>query len=53
MPLIDIKVIEAVTGVEGEGVRDLTHVAITETPSGSWALVESPSLPKRCGQPAA
>jgi 4-oxalocrotonate tautomerase len=32
------RVSEAVIGVEGEGLRELTHVAITETPSGSWAI---------------
>ncbi len=36
------RVSEAVIGVEGEGLRDFTHVAITETPSGSWAIGGKP-----------
>jgi 4-oxalocrotonate tautomerase len=29
---------EAVIGIEGEALRPVTHVAITETPSGGWAV---------------
>lgn len=29
---------EAVIAVEGEALRPLTHVVITETPSGGWAI---------------
>jgi 4-oxalocrotonate tautomerase len=29
---------EAVIAVEGEGMRPVTHVVITETPSGEWAV---------------
>jgi 4-oxalocrotonate tautomerase len=29
---------EAVIAVEGEALRPLTHAAITETPSGEWAV---------------
>ncbi|RKT88200.1 4-oxalocrotonate tautomerase [Saccharopolyspora antimicrobica] len=29
---------EAVIAVEGEALRPFTHVVITETPSGSWAI---------------
>jgi 4-oxalocrotonate tautomerase len=29
---------EAVIAVEGEGLRRFTHAAITETPSGEWAI---------------
>lgn len=32
------KVSEAMVAVEGEALRDATHVAITETPSGEWAM---------------
>ena len=32
------RVSEAVIAVEGEALRPLTHAAITETPSGEWAL---------------
>jgi 4-oxalocrotonate tautomerase len=32
------RVSEAVIAVEGEALRPLTHAAITETPSGAWAL---------------
>jgi 4-oxalocrotonate tautomerase len=32
------KVTEAVVSVEGEALRPFTHTAITETPSGSWAI---------------
>jgi 4-oxalocrotonate tautomerase len=32
------RVSEAVIAVEGEASRPLTHAAITETPSGEWAL---------------
>jgi 4-oxalocrotonate tautomerase len=36
------RVSEAVISVEGDGLRELTHVAITETPSGSWAIGGKP-----------
>ncbi|GAA4837179.1 hypothetical protein GCM10025787_16660 [Saccharopolyspora rosea] len=29
---------EAVIAVEGEAMRPSTHVVITETPSGAWAI---------------
>lgn len=29
---------EAVIAVEGEAMRPVTHVVITETPSGEWAV---------------
>jgi 4-oxalocrotonate tautomerase len=29
---------EAVIAVEGEAMRPVTHVVITETPSGEWAI---------------
>lgn len=29
---------EAVIAVEGEALRPVTHVVITETPSGGWAI---------------
>ena len=32
------RVSEAVIAVEGEALRPLTHTAITETPSGEWAV---------------
>ena len=32
------RVSEAVIAVEGEALRPFTHTAITETPSGSWAI---------------
>ncbi len=32
------RVSEALIDVEGEGMRESTHVAITETPSGEWAI---------------
>jgi len=32
------RVSEAVIAVEGEALRPVTHVAITETPSGTWAI---------------
>jgi 4-oxalocrotonate tautomerase len=32
------RVSEAVVDVEGEAMRPLTHTAITETPSGEWAV---------------
>jgi 4-oxalocrotonate tautomerase len=32
------KVSEALIGVWGEGLRKSTHVAISETPSGEWAI---------------
>ena len=32
------RVSEAVIAVEGEAMRPLTHTAITETPSGEWAV---------------
>ena len=32
------RVSEAVIAVEGETLRPLTHAAITETPSGEWAV---------------
>jgi 4-oxalocrotonate tautomerase len=32
------KVSEAMIAVEGEALRPLTHVVITETPSGEWAI---------------
>jgi 4-oxalocrotonate tautomerase len=32
------RVSEAVIAVEGEALRPVTHVAVTETPSGEWAL---------------
>jgi 4-oxalocrotonate tautomerase len=32
------RVSEAVIAVEGESLRAVTHVAITETPSGMWAI---------------
>lgn len=32
------KVTEAVVSIEGEALRPFTHTAITETPSGSWAI---------------
>jgi 4-oxalocrotonate tautomerase len=32
------RVSEAVIAVEGEALRRLTHTAITETPSGEWAV---------------
>ena len=32
------RVSEAVIAVEGEAMRALTHAAITETPSGEWAV---------------
>jgi 4-oxalocrotonate tautomerase len=32
------KVSEAVIGVEGEALRPVTHVVVTETPSGAWAV---------------
>lgn len=32
------RVSEAVIAVEGEGLRASTHTAITETPSGEWAI---------------
>jgi 4-oxalocrotonate tautomerase len=32
------RVSEAVIEVEGEAMRPVTHTAITETPSGEWAI---------------
>jgi 4-oxalocrotonate tautomerase len=32
------QVSEAVIAVEGEPLRPVTHVVITETPSGGWAI---------------
>jgi 4-oxalocrotonate tautomerase len=32
------RVSEAVIAVEGEALRPFTHTALTETPSGSWAI---------------
>ena len=32
------RVSEAVIAVEGEALRPFTHTAVTETPSGSWAI---------------
>jgi 4-oxalocrotonate tautomerase len=32
------RVSEAVIAVEGEALRPFTHAAVTETPSGSWAI---------------
>lgn len=32
------RVSETLLDVWGEGIRDATHVAITETPSGEWAV---------------
>ena len=32
------KVAEAVIEVEGEALRPVTHVVITETPSGAWSV---------------
>jgi 4-oxalocrotonate tautomerase len=32
------RVSEAVIAVEGEALRPVTHTAITETPSGEWAI---------------
>lgn len=32
------RVSEAVIGAWGEGMRPSTHVVITETPSGEWAI---------------
>ncbi|GAA1895917.1 tautomerase family protein [Streptantibioticus ferralitis] len=32
------KVSEAVIAIEGEALRPSTHVLITETPSGAWAI---------------
>ena len=32
------RVSEAVIAVEGEALRPLTHTAVTETPSGEWAV---------------
>lgn len=32
------RVSEALIGAWGEGMRKATHVAITETPSGEWAI---------------
>jgi len=32
------RVSEAVIAVEGEAMRPLTHTAISETPSGEWAV---------------
>lgn len=32
------RVSEAVIAVEGEALRPVTHTAITETPSGEWAV---------------
>ncbi|MER6990209.1 tautomerase family protein [Saccharopolyspora hirsuta] len=29
---------EAVIAVEGEALRPVTHVVVTETPSGAWAI---------------
>ncbi|MFJ8670376.1 4-oxalocrotonate tautomerase family protein [Streptomyces sp. NPDC093589] len=29
---------EALIAIEGEALRPVTHVAITETPSGEWAV---------------
>ncbi|MEV6313766.1 tautomerase family protein [Streptomyces sp. NPDC051776] len=29
---------EAIIAIEGEGLRPSTHVVITETPSGEWAI---------------
>ncbi|GAA4616697.1 tautomerase family protein [Saccharopolyspora hordei] len=29
---------EAVIAIEGEGLRPVTHVVVTETPSGAWAI---------------
>ena len=36
------RVSEAVIDVGGEGIRGSTHVAITETPSGAWAIGGKP-----------
>jgi 4-oxalocrotonate tautomerase len=32
------RVSEAVIAVEGEALRPVTHTALTETPSGEWAI---------------
>ena len=32
------RVSDAVIAVEGEALSPLTHVAVTETPSGAWAV---------------
>lgn len=32
------RVTEALLDTWGEGIRDATHVVITETPSGEWAI---------------
>jgi 4-oxalocrotonate tautomerase len=32
------RVSEAVIAVEGEALRPFTHTAVTETPSGAWAI---------------
>jgi 4-oxalocrotonate tautomerase len=36
------RVAEAVIAIEGDALRDVTHVVITETPSGSWAIGGKP-----------
>jgi 4-oxalocrotonate tautomerase len=36
------RVSEALIGVEGEGLRQSTHVVITETPDGEWAIGGNP-----------
>ena len=41
------RVSEAVIDVGGEGIRGSTHVAITETPSGSWAPPPVPATNSR------
>jgi 4-oxalocrotonate tautomerase len=32
------KVSDAVIAIEGEAMRPITHVVVTETPSGEWAI---------------
>ncbi|MFP3901195.1 MAG: tautomerase family protein [Acidimicrobiia bacterium] len=36
------RVSDAMIGIEGEGLRQSTHVVITETPDGEWAIGGKP-----------
>lgn len=47
------RVSEALIGAWGEGIRQATHVVITETPSGEWAiggrLLSAQDVNQECG----
>ena len=52
------RVSEAVIAIEGEPLRAVTHTAITETPSGEWAVggqalsAEDVKVKRAAGAPA-